>query len=55
MSKEEFKELKESKEILEWEEVNGNLFGTSKKHLIQIIAAGKIPILDLEKGGLEAI
>lgn len=40
--------------MFEYEEINGNLFGTPKRQLIEIIAKGKIPILDLELEGLKA-
>ena len=41
--------------MFEHQEINGNLFGTSKQHLLQIIKDGKIPILDVDKDGFESL
>ena len=45
----------ENGEFAEWAEVHGNLYGTSKKRLEQLIAAGHDVILDIDTQGAQQI
>jgi len=45
----------EKGEFVEWAEVHGNLYGTSRKQLEQLIAAGHDVILDIDTQGARQI
>lgn len=52
VSREEFEELIKKNAFVEWAEVHGHLYGTSKKFLEETIKAGKDVILEVDvKGG----
>ncbi len=63
ISEEEFMGMVRRGEFIEWAEVHGNLYGTSKAHLFEIVNSGMDVILDIDtqcaiqiKGsGLEAV
>ena len=47
----DFEKMIENDEFLEWAEVHGNLYGTSKKEVDRIHAAEKIPLCDIDVQG----
>ena len=51
----EFERLRESGRLLEWAEVHGNLYGTSRKQLERLMAAGHDVILDIDTQGARQI
>jgi guanylate kinase len=54
VSREEFKEMIEKGEFVEWAEVHGQLYGTSAKLLNRVIEGGKEVVLDVDvKGGVQ--
>ena len=54
ISKREFLRMRQSGEFLEWQEVFGNFYGTSKKKVEAILAKGKDVVLSIDvKGALE--
>lgn len=50
-TKEEFNEMRERKELLEWAEFCGNCYGTPKKYVLEQMKAGKNVILEIEVQG----
>ena len=50
-----FRQMIDKGEFVEWAEVHGNLYGTSKKRLEQLIAAGYDVILDIDTQGARQI
>jgi guanylate kinase len=50
-SREQFMEMVEKGEFLEWAEVHGNCYGSTKKEVDRIAAAGRIPIFDIDVQG----
>lgn len=55
VSEEDFEDLRKEDKLFEHQKINGNLFGTSKSHLIEIIKKGKIPILDVDHEGYKSL
>ena len=51
----DFEKMIENDEFLEWAEVHGNLYGTSKKEVDRIHAAEKIPLFDIDVQGAKNI
>jgi len=51
----EFEKMIANDEFLEWAEVHGNLYGTSKKEVDRIHAAEKIPLFDIDVQGAKNI
>ena len=51
----EFEIMIENDEFLEWAEVHGNLYGTTKKEVDRIHAAEKIPLFDIDVQGAKNI
>jgi len=51
----DFEKMIENDEFLEWAEVHGNLYGTSKKEVDRIHAAEKIPLFDIDVQGANNI
>jgi guanylate kinase len=51
ISREEFKNLIDQDEFIEWAEVHGNLYGTMRKEIDRIRALGKIPLFDIDVQG----
>ncbi|MBP8082542.1 MAG: guanylate kinase [Spirochaetes bacterium] len=51
----EFEQMIANDEFLEWAEVHGNLYGTSKKEVDRIHAAEKIPLFDIDVQGAKNI
>lgn len=52
-SKEEFFQRKEKGEFLEWAEVHGNFYGTSKSFVLESIEKGKSVLFDLDVQGTD--
>jgi guanylate kinase len=50
-----FRQMIEKGEFVEWAEVHGNLYGTSRKRLEQLVAAGCDVILDIDTQGARQI
>lgn len=50
-SKDEFKEMIENNELLEWAEYVGNYYGTPRKYVEDTLASGKDVILEIEVQG----
>jgi len=49
----EFERLVANGELVEWEEIYGNLYGTLKREVDKALASGKIMLFDIDvKGGL---
>jgi guanylate kinase len=48
ISKAEFLKKIESKDFVEYREINGYLYGTCKKELMRINDAGRIPIIEVD-------
>jgi len=55
ISREEFEHMCEHGEFLEWAEVFGNLYGTSRRMMEEILAAGCDVILDIDVQGAAQI
>jgi guanylate kinase len=55
VSKDEFLEDVEKGYFLEWAEVHGNFYGTSKKEINKALKEGKIVFLDIDVQGHEAV
>jgi guanylate kinase len=55
VSKEEFKKSIKNKEFLEWAEVHGNYYGTSKVYIDNALTQNKLTILDIDVQGQEII
>lgn len=55
ISKEEFFSMRERDEFLEWAEVHGNYYGTSKKFVEQCLAEGKNLLFDLDVQGTDSM
>ena len=55
ISKEEFFSMRERDEFLEWAEVHGNFYGTSKKFVEQCLAEGKHLLFDLDVQGTDSM
>ena len=55
VSKEEFLKDIEEGYFLEWAEVHGNFYGTSKKQINEALNKGKIVFLDIDVQGHEAV
>lgn len=55
ISKEEFKKSIENDEFLEWAEVHGNYYGTSKIHINNALSQNKLTILDIDVQGYDTI
>ncbi|EDM23294.1 guanylate kinase [Caminibacter mediatlanticus] len=55
VSKEEFLKDVEKGYFLEWAEVHGNFYGTSKKQINEALNQGKIVFLDIDVQGHEAV
>ncbi len=51
VSKEEFELLKKNGEFLEWQEVHGNLYGTSKRYVRSKMKSGVNVLLDIDVKG----
>lgn len=50
-----FDELIRKGELVEWAEVHGNYYGTSKAFLESQVAAGKVVLLDIDVQGVESL
>lgn len=55
VSKAQFEELIQKKELIEWAKVHGNYYGTSKAFLEKQSAAGKVVLLDIDVQGVESL
>ena len=55
ISKDEFFNMRERDEFLEWAEVHGNYYGTSKKFVEQCLAEGKHLLFDLDVQGTDSM
>ena len=55
VSREEFQEKRAQGDFLEWAEVHGNLYGTSKHWLLTELAGGKNVILEIDWQGARQI
>ena len=55
VDRETFKRLAESGELLEWAEVYGNLYGTSKRSVDEILCGGEDVLLDVDVQGARSI
>ncbi len=55
VSKEEFELLKKNGEFLEWQEVHGNLYGTSKKYVRSKMKSGVNVLLDIDVKGAMSV
>ncbi|HOW83495.1 MAG TPA: guanylate kinase [Spirochaetota bacterium] len=51
ISDDDFSKMREAGEFLEWAVVHGNCYGTAKKEVDRLAAAGKIPIFDVDIQG----
>lgn len=51
VSEEEFFTMSESGEFLEWANVHGNMYGTTKKEVDRIRSIGNIPLFDVDVQG----
>lgn len=54
VSREEFLEMRDAGEFLEWAEVHSNFYGTSKKFVEEQISKGEILLFDLDVQGTDA-
>ena len=50
-----FQELRDGDELLEWAEVHGHLYGTSREAVQRILDEGADAVLDLDVQGAEAV
>ncbi len=55
ISKEKFKKMITSGDFVEWAEVHGNLYGTSRRRLENILKSGSDVILDIDTQGARQI
>ena len=55
IAREEFLKMREADEFLEWAEVHGNFYGTSKKFVEQSLEEGKHLLFDLDVQGTDSI
>ncbi len=55
VSKAEFEKLIHGKQLIEWAEVHGNYYGTSRAFLEQQSAAGKVVLLDIDVQGVDSL
>lgn len=55
ITKEEFLAKKDAKEFLEWAEVHGNYYGTSKKFVEECLEKGQQLLFDLDVQGTDAM
>ena len=55
VSKEEFLGMRERGEFIEWAEVHGNFYGTSRKRIEEMIASGLNVLLDIDVQGARQI
>ena len=44
VSRDEFQQLIDRGELLEWEETHGNLYGTERRRIEEVLQAGKFPV-----------
>ena len=51
VSKDEFCKMIDNDEFVEWAEVYGNYYGTTKNEILRIIEDGKIPLFDVDIQG----
>ena len=55
VQKSEFEELIRTNQLIEWAEVHGNYYGTSKTFLEKQSAAGKVVLLDIDVQGVDSL
>ena len=55
VTRQEFEKMAAAEEFLEWAEVHGELYGTSKKRVYEILDSGKDVILDIDTEGASQI
>ncbi len=55
ISREEFLAKRDNNEFLEWAEVHGNFYGTSKKFVEESLGAGKHILFDLDVQGTDSM
>lgn len=55
VTKEDFTRMRDSGEFLEWAEVHGNFYGTSKKFVEESLAIGKHLLFDLDVQGTDSL
>ncbi len=55
VGKPEFEKLIREKQLVEWAEVHGNFYGTSKAFLEQQSGAGKVVVLDIDVQGVDSL
>ncbi len=55
VSKDEFMQMVQEGEFIEWAEVHGNLYGTSKKRLLERVSKGIDVLLDIDTQGAAQI
>ncbi len=55
INKDAFLTMKENNEFLEWAEVHGNFYGTSKKFVEESLAQGKNLLFDLDVQGTDSM
>lgn len=55
ISREEFLKMRDKNEFLEWAEVHGNFYGTSKKFVEDCLAEGKHLLFDLDVQGTDSM
>ncbi|SMF33990.1 guanylate kinase [Pseudobacteriovorax antillogorgiicola] len=53
IDRDRFEEMSQRDEFVEWAEVHGNLYGTTKAELDRIVSAGRKPILEIDVQGWE--
>ena len=55
IGREEFLKMRDENEFLEWAEVHGNFYGTSKKFVEECLASGKHLLFDLDVQGTDSM
>jgi len=55
VSESEFDKLKKDKKLIEWAIVHGHLYGTPKKSVINLLKAGKIPLMTIDVNGAKSV
>jgi len=55
VTKSEFEKLIQTNQLIEWAEVHGNYYGSSKTFLEQQSAAGKVVVLDIDVQGVSSL
>lgn len=55
VSQNEFQRMREENELLEWAEIHGNLYGTSRRRIHELLDAGRIGITSLDYHGAFAV